>query len=275
MQIRTVMASLALDQSNEACLAVAGDLAGRFGARVIGIAASDVRPPLYFTEGEYAEKLLADERAVIEARLSELETIFRAALVKRAKTLEWRASLQFPTAYIVDEARAADLVICARPTQPNFDSYSFADPNDIVMQAGRPVLVIPPTARHLDLRRVLVAWKNTKEARRAVFDALPLLAQAKDVTVVEIIEEGDRRTNALPSVKDVTSWLDTHGIPAEVIVADREGDVGSQLEDVAADVGATLIVAGAYGHSRFREWIMGGMTRHLMTQSNRCVLLSR
>ena len=73
MQIRTVMASLALDQSNDACLAVAGDIAERFEARVIGIAASDVRPPLYFTEGDYAEKLLADERAVIETRLSELQ----------------------------------------------------------------------------------------------------------------------------------------------------------------------------------------------------------
>ena len=275
MQIRTVMASLALDQSNDACLAVAGDIAERFEARVIGIAASDVRPPLYFTEGDYAEKLLADERAVIETRLSELETAFRASLDKRAKALAWRSSLQFPTTYIVDESRAADLVICTRPTEPNSDSYSFADPNDIVMQAGRPVLVVPSAARHLDLRRVLVAWKNTREARRAVFDALPLLARARDVTVVEIIEDGDRRANALPSVKDVASWLDTHGVPAEVIVADREGDVGAQLEDVAADVGATLVVAGAYGHSRFREWIMGGMTRHLMTQSSRCVLLSR
>ncbi len=275
MQIRTVMASLALDQPNEACLVVAGDIAERFGAGAIGIAASDLRPPLYYAEGEYAEKLFAEEQAVIESRLAELETVYRASLGKRAKTVEWRSSLQFPTTYIVDQARAADLVVCGQPSTPSIDSYSFADPNDIVMQAGRPVLVVPPAVRQLDLRSVLVAWKNTKEARRAVFDALPLLAQAKNVTIVEIIEEGGPRADALPSVKDVASWLLSHDVTAEVIVADREGDATSQLEEVAADVGATLVVAGAYGHSRFREWIMGGMTRHLMTQSARCVLLSR
>lgn len=275
MQVKTVMASLALDQSNEACLAVAGDIASRFEARVIGIAASDLRPPLYYAEGEYADKLLADERVVIGTRLGELEGLFRASLAKRVEALEWRSGLQFPTTFIIDEARAADLIVCGRPSAPSSDSYSFADPNDIVMQAGRPVLVVPSAARHLDLRSTLVAWKNTREARRAVFDALPMLAQARNVTVVEIIEQGSRREDALSSVKDVASWLSAHGVAAEVLVTDRGGDVGPQLEDVASDVGATLIVAGAYGHSRFREWIMGGMTRHLMTQSERCVLLSR
>src|SRR5437764_9147945 len=85
---KTVMVSLALDRSNEACLAVAGDLAERFGARLIGIAASDIRPALYFAEGESAQKVLDQEGAAVRQRLSELEMKFRAAASKRAKSVE-------------------------------------------------------------------------------------------------------------------------------------------------------------------------------------------
>src|SRR3954464_6513911 len=93
MNYQTVMASLALDRPNTACLAVAGDLAERFGARVVGIAASDIRPALYFAEGNYAEAVLEEEATAIRKRLSELETEFRSSVSTRAKSLEWRSAL--------------------------------------------------------------------------------------------------------------------------------------------------------------------------------------
>ena len=88
MDYKTVMVSLALDRSNEACLAVAGDIAERFGARIVGIAASDLRPTLYFAEGGYAEKALDQEEKSVRKRLSELESEFRSAIEPRAKTVE-------------------------------------------------------------------------------------------------------------------------------------------------------------------------------------------
>src|SRR3954471_3730287 len=80
MDYKTVMVGLALDRPNNACLAVAGDIAERFGARIIGVAASDLRPPLYFAEGEFAQKLFEEEAAAIRMRLSELEAEFRASV---------------------------------------------------------------------------------------------------------------------------------------------------------------------------------------------------
>jgi nucleotide-binding universal stress UspA family protein len=121
-----------------------------------------------------------------------------------------------------------------------------------------------------------VAWKDTPEARRAVADSLPLLRKARDITVVAIPEQDDDRSAVLAGVTDVVAWLARHGVTAtaQVSEASRNDTAADHLDKVAADVGAGLIVAGAYGHSRFRELILGGVTQHLVSQSARCVLLS-
>ncbi len=82
------------------------------------------------------------------------------------------------------------------------------------MQAGRPLLVVPDSVDWLDLRSVLVAWKDTPEARRAIADSLPMLRKAKDVTVAEIVEDGDGRPAAASRVRDVVAWLSRHGVSA-------------------------------------------------------------
>jgi nucleotide-binding universal stress UspA family protein len=143
------------------------------------------------------------------------------------------------------------------------------------MQAGRPIFVVPPTVQWLDLRSVLVAWKDVREARRAVFDALPLLAAAKEVTIAEIPEHGAGRAEALSHVEDVAAWLGGHGIVAGTQVPEAEGRAAEQLDKIAANCGAGAVIAGAYGHSRLREWVLSGVTRHLATESRRCALLSR
>ena len=113
-----------------------------------------------------------------------------------------------------------------------------------------------------------------REARRAVFDALPILARERDVTIAEIPEQDAHRANALLHVADVASWLLGHGIVASTVVPESAGRVTEQLDRIAADVGAGAVIAGAYGHSRFSEWILGGVTRRLIEPSGRCSLLS-
>jgi nucleotide-binding universal stress UspA family protein len=275
MDYKTVMVGLALDRPNDACLRVAGDIAERFGARIIGVAASDIRPPMYFADGDFAQKLLDEEATAIQRRLSELETEFRASVEKRATAVEWRSARSLPVPYMLQQARAADiLVIGARP-ETLVDPSAAPDPSDLLMQAGRPLIVVPPTAEWLDLRSVLVAWKDVREARRAVFDALPILAAAKEVTIAEIPEQDGRHADALSHVADVAAWLRSHGITANTVVPEKAGSVTGQLENIAANVGAGVVIAGAYGHSRFREWVLSGVTRHLATESRRCAFLSR
>jgi nucleotide-binding universal stress UspA family protein len=277
MSFKTVMASLVLDRANDACLAVAGDIAERFGARVIGIAASDVRPALYFAEGNYAEKVLAEEETAVRRRLSELEGEFRASVSNRGKSVEWRCALTSPIPYIMQHARAADVLVVGARAEAIVDPLVAMDPGDLAMQAGRPLIVVPPTVQCLDLRSVLVAWKDGREARRAVFDALPVLSAAKDVTIAEIPEQGTDRADALSHVEDIAGWLRSHGVVATTLVPEPQtgATAAEQLDRIAANIGAGMVIAGAYGHSRFREWILGGVTRHLATESSRCAFLSR
>ena len=276
MTYATVMVSLALDQPNEARLEAAGQFAERFDAGIVGIAASQFAPPLYFTSGEQAQNLIDQEQASINKRMAELEAQFREATKNRAGYVEWRCALDFPARYIAQQARCADIIVSAGDRGLISDPLAQASPKDLVMQAGRPLLVVPDNFGWFDLRSVLVAWKDTPEARRAVADSLPMLRKARDVTVAEIPEQDGGRPASLSRVRDVVGWLSRHGVTASQLVpdVDENRDVTVQLDGIAADVGAAIIVAGAYGHSRFREWILGGMTQHLITKPARCVLLS-
>src|SRR4051812_41768909 len=138
MDYKTVMVSLALDRPNDACLAVTGDLAERFEARVIGIAASDLRPPLYFADGGAAQKLFDEEAAAIRRRLSELEAEFHAGVEKRAKALEWRSAQTLPVPYVLQQARRADLLVVGARSETFVDPCAAADPSALLMQAGPP-----------------------------------------------------------------------------------------------------------------------------------------
>ncbi|WP_027546565.1 universal stress protein [Bradyrhizobium sp. WSM2254] len=276
MTYATVMVSLALDQSNEARLQVAGELAERFEAAIVGVAAAQFTPPLYFTDGAEAQRLIDEGEASVRRRLAALEAQFRAATRNRGGHAEWRSAMDFPARFILAQARCADIVVSGGQSPAFSDAFALASPKDLVMQAGRPLLVVPDGANWLDLRSVLVAWKDTAEARRAVADALPMLRKARDVTIAAIPERDDERSVVMAGATDVAAWLARHGVTATVRISEavRNEPAAAQLEKVAGDVGAGLIVAGAYGHSRFRELILGGVTQSLVTQSTRCVLLS-
>ena len=276
MTYATVMVSLALDQPNEARLQVAGELAERFEADIIGVAAAQFAPPLYFADGAEAQALIDQEEASVKRRLADLEAQFRAATTNRGGRAEWRSAMDFPERFVLAQARCADIIVSGGQSPAFSDAFALASPKDLVMQAGRPLLVVPDGVNWLDLRSVLVAWKDTPESRRAVADALPLLRKAKNVVVVEIPEGDDDRSAAMARVTDVAAWLARHGITATARLSEATGNTtaAAQLEKVAADIGAGLIVAGAYGHSWFRELILGGVTQSLVTQSSRCVLLS-
>ncbi|NPU66810.1 universal stress protein [Bradyrhizobium sp. 83012] len=276
MTFATVMVSLALNQPNEARLQVAGDLAARFDAGIIGVAAAEFTPPLYFTTGEQAQELVEQGEGALQNRLAELEQQFRSVVGERAASLSWRSGLDFPARYVLAQARAADILVTGSAPPGMSDAFAIASPKDLVMEAGRPLLVVPDNVSWLDLGTVLVAWKETPEARRAVTDALPLLAKASDVVVVEILENSSDYDACEARLDDVVAWLGHHKITASARVEEpgTGRNVAAKLDAVAADLTAGLVVAGAYGHSRFRELVLGGVTEHLVTRTERCVLLS-
>lgn len=190
--------------------------------------------------------------------------------------MEWRCAEDFPTGFAVRQARAADIVVVGENAQdPSANPFMRVNPGDLLMQTGRPLLVVPSAVDWLDLRCVLVAWKDTPECRRAVADALSILREAKDVVVVEIVEEETDRAAVLAAVEDIVSWLLRHGVLACARVPDECGNAAARLDTIASELAAGLVVAGAYGHSRFREWILGGVTKRFINPSKRCSLLSR
>ena len=143
-----------------------------------------------------------------------------------------------------------------------------------MLNMGRPVLTVPPGVEAVLAERVVVAWKDAREARRAVREALPLLRQAKEVVVIEATDEG-AESPAQRRVEDVSAYLTRHGVTvAATCVEPIRTTAATQLIEAARTRQADLIVAGAYGHSRLGEWIFGGVTRELLGSSPICCLFS-
>jgi nucleotide-binding universal stress UspA family protein len=254
-------------------LQTAVGLARAHGARVIGLGAEMFEPltmadPYGFAQGEW----LALMRDQIEKDLDLAQQAFErcAADVEH----EWRRVVDLPTPSLARTARAADLIVTGGAPHRDRSGYRSADIGELIVTAGRPVLVAPPSGGELSGRRVLVAWKDTREARRATLDALPLLTRAEQVTVVAVVPE-DQVEAAEFQTDEVAAWLQRHGAPAQgQVIAGFDDEAGAQIQLLAAGVDADLIVAGGYGHNRFTEWLLGGVTRALLTDAAQFVLFS-
>ncbi|AQR61125.1 hypothetical protein BZG35_05235 [Brevundimonas sp. LM2] len=276
MTYRSLLVAVDSAPGCDARLALACDLALGMDAHLIGICGVAMNePPIAdpYMGGAMIGESFTLFRDLAVAEVQAARDRFEAQVGPRCTRREWRGGLGMPADLIVQAARAADLVILGRRSGRSPDRA--ADPADVLMAVGRPVLVVPPDpARPPVGTPAVIAWKDSREAQRATAAALPLLRQASVVDVFTCCEPG-RRDEALVQLADVVAWLGRHGIAAEA-VADLPGPVGA-ADDVMAFAeaqGAGLIVAGGYGHSRLREWALGGVTRELLSASPMCVLLS-
>ena len=247
---------------------LATDLADRFSARVIGVAAQDLKAPLYFESTDSGvESIMELQAREASKELAETEATFKKVVGTR-NCVEWRQALVSPTAYVLEQARAADLIVAARPNRETTFNPMSVDGGEVVMDAGRPVLFVPPHAEYLAAKRIVIGWKDSREARRAVWDSLPFLKAAEDVILVSTESQRD-------SLIDVKNYLASHGIRASLLKRPNPtGPVGDELVTVAKLEGADLVVTGAYGHSRTREWAFGGVTQQLLHHSPICCLMA-
>jgi nucleotide-binding universal stress UspA family protein len=275
MDCARLLLTLEVGHPNAALLEAAGDLATRFGAAITGVAVCQPLQILYNDAFGWTD-LAEQDRREIQRGTDAAEAEFRAALGGRNIALDWRSAVTFTpiSEFIAEQARGADLVIARSSAQGTPENPTRrVDVGTLVMQAGRPVMLIPETLRRLALDHVLVAWKDTREARRAIADALPLMRLATTVTVLEIADHcGIDLANQ--RVAEVASWCGLHGVTARGTASLAGGSDADRLNGIARDLSADLIVAGAYAHSRLREWAFGGVTHDLLTNSSRCVLLS-
>ncbi|WP_295679890.1 universal stress protein [uncultured Nevskia sp.] len=274
MNYLSLMVHLELERPNTGLLEIAGQLAERFHAHVIGIAACQSMRMVY--GGSYVSLELAEQdREEIGEEMRDAEAEFRSALLNRVKSVEWRSSAKFASIadYLATQSRSADLIITGVASGELFDAARALNMGDLVMHAGRPVLIVPNTTDTLRLDNVVIGWKETRETRRAVFDALPLLRNAEQVTVIAIAREVDLAEASI-RLADVVDWLRRHGVDAGFLASPSTGDDIARLNLIAQEHNADLIVAGAYGHRRLHDWTLGGVTGDLLLSANRCALVS-
>jgi nucleotide-binding universal stress UspA family protein len=273
MTYATLMVHVDVDGELGCRVSIASDLASRLKAHLIGIGAWAPMSVFLAEEAKVdpapTEPHLQDMKSLLDLKGRQ----FCAAVGKGDPRAEWRSVLDFPTDAVAHEARAADLVIVGKAGE-NPDPFRALDPGSLVLKVGRPVLVVPKSVTALVPKHVAIAWKDVREARRAVRDALPLLKLAESVMVVAVSEAG-AGNRAAQQVKDVAGYLTRQGIK---IVAERirpsDASVTDALLRVVHDENIDLLVTGAYGHSRLGEWAFGGVTRELLARSPVCCLFS-
>lgn len=265
MSYKSILLNLGIDGSVEPLTRIGIELAERFDAKLIGFCAADAPMPVTMApEGAaIAAEIWEQSRNEIRQRLNDRHSKFDELVVGTVKA-EWRETVENPDHVLVRASLLADLVVTGASLGASTgDGYRMADPGSLVLRAGRPVLVAARGAASLPLGQVVVAWKDTREARRAVADAVPLMAIANEVTVVAVDTNPDDWI--ADGIKDVSSFLAGHGIKARTEILKSEEE-GNRLIDFLASVKADLVVSGAYGHSRLREWVFGGVTRSLLDE---------
>jgi nucleotide-binding universal stress UspA family protein len=272
MSIATLLVYVDLDGDLNGRVRLASGLAGRFQSHLVGLGAWMPRPP-FVVEGvvvdpEPTENEIRDMKAALAKRGEQ----FKAA-AGAGRSVEWRSALEFPTEFVARQSRSADLIVIGRDRTP-YDPYRFTDAGALVLRAGRPVLMVPPGVQSLAAKRVVIGWKDAREARRALQDALPFLRLASEVILLEACEAGSEQ-DAQHGLKDIAGYLARHQIK---VVAERvrpiDGTASNTLLRLVEEQSADLIVVGAYGHSRLGEWAFGGMTQDLLAKSPVCCLFS-
>ncbi len=228
-----------------------------------------------FVSAHLPPAVIEESARMAEEIASRLEKQVRDAGDRAGIALEWRlVGDAMPEAAMI-HARHADLTIVGQGADEEDDrpNLSRMVVESLLLGSGRPVLVVPSYGRFPTVgERVLVAWNATREAARALNDALPILKRAKAVTVLSVDPPDAARR--IPGA-DVALHLARHGVKVEATSAyAKDIDVGDVLLSHAADLGADMIVAGGYGHTRAREMVFGGVTRHLLAHMTVPVLMS-
>lgn len=251
-------------------------LAQAHDAEAVGIYADDATQ-LTLRDSVLTAPMLQELSRLAEAAENKARRAFEQAAAAAGARATWRADLRHAQASVIAHARQTDLIVLPQSRVPGERASSFTE--QLILDAGKPALVIPSSTDVRQIgQRVLYCWDQSNEAARALSDALPLLRQAHALAVLTMDDkrpEHDRDAEA--AWPDLQAYCAAHGVPAPQLLAreTRGVGIGATILNTAADQGADLIVMGAYGHSRLREWVLGGATIAMLREMTVPVLFSR
>jgi nucleotide-binding universal stress UspA family protein len=261
---------------------IAASIAARENAHLIGVATTGVSRYIY--QSGMVDPMVPPTSNHLAQHLEALRQRARHALDDFETQMQKSEVASWESAMIDDEAgaglalrgRYSDLLVLGQVNPDEPSPVVMPDfPEYVVLNAGRPVLVVPYAGRFDTVgKRVLVAWDAGVSATRAVVNAIPMLKRADivEVAVFNAEERGDAHGD-VPGA-DIALYLARHGIKVDVIRQKTRIDVGNSLLSLAADLGSDMLVTGCYGHSRFREIMLGGVTRTLLETMTLPVLMS-
>ena len=262
MSIKTILVHLADDDFHRTRLDVASDLARKYKAHLVALyIATPISMPAQITGRGASAGYLSAAVETAREKAKELREEYSAYCEEHGITADWAVEEGDHLDLLAYHAHVADLAIVSQVEYETLeDRFRLRLPEKLTMVTGCPVLLlpdehkIPPFGRH-----VLVAWKSNREAVRALRGSHDFLRSAEKVTVLSVGETPD----IMASEHEAVAYLKRHGIEAEPQSVDDDDDVGETLLRQAAELGCDMMVMGAYGHSRWREILMGGITRHV------------
>lgn len=273
--IKDIVVNLGLGEHNPA-----GDyaisIADAYESHLVGVAFS-YEPIIPGTVmGGIPPEFIESQRAESDKRAQTAVSRFEQAAKRAGISFETRiisASISGAADQLGRLGRRFDLVVVGQPEREKSVPDEVVD-EGVLFESGRPVIFVPFIQKAgLKLDRVMVCWDGSRAATRAIADALPLLRKAKQVEVV-IVANGRAKSDEIPGI-DLGQHLARHGLKVEVKrITSPDIDVGSTILSYAADTSADFLVMGGYGHSRFREFVLGGVTRGLLESMTVPVLMS-
>jgi len=271
--IKTVLASLTGSPRDKAVLETALDIARPFGARVealhvrldpqsaLALALHQTSAEIERRENEQAQKA----RDNFERAAKDLASGKEAG--GSAPDLKWRAVEGIDLLETIKLGRLSDLVVTAR------EHLVPGRVAELVMRIGRPVLVAPEKIVHDIGGHIAFAWKDGAEAARALTAAMPFLLKAKSVKLISIVENPLDKDAQKYALQAAEAALAAHGVRAEGLLLDGQNDPGGAIKSAAYNANCTMIAMGAYGHSRLREYVFGGVTREMLKECALPVLM--
>jgi nucleotide-binding universal stress UspA family protein len=252
----------------------AASVASAHGAHLVGLFVRTFPRVPPFVRSQFGPEVQALQKQFADESTDQAQELFERKLRNSGVNHEWRTGEGELFEVAATHARYADLTIVGQRNPDGDDEPPLAD--HLVLDAGRPVLVVPYAGTFTGkVECAIVAWNASREATRAVNDALPLLHAAKKVIVLAVNPNGGPDGHGEVPGADIGLHLARHGINAEAKTVQADDmHAGAMLLSRAADEGADLIVMGAYGRSRVRELVLGGATRHVLDHMTVPVLMS-
>jgi nucleotide-binding universal stress UspA family protein len=269
MSYKTILVHSQPDAASDPAINLALTVAGMFQAAILGVGAEAFEPATY---GYMDGNLLAAAANQVDVDLTLAERRFRERTGDARHGADWVSSRGYPLDVMALHGRGADLVVAARPAR-HVSEATGCTPAGLLMATGLPLLLAPRSGVELDAKRIVVAWANRREANRAISDAMPFLMRAEAVHVVNVCPTDEHDETGLVEVK---RRLARHGVAVEAETLSRvHPSMTGDLQAAADRHGADMIVTGGYGHSRMREWVLGGVTEEFLAFSSKYILLSR